>query len=475
MSRALKNTVLVKREDLQPIFSFKVRGAYCKIASLSDEERSRGVITASAGNHAQGVALSASRIGVEATIVMPQTTPEIKVQAVKRMGAKVIIHGERFDDSRLEALQRSEKENKVFVHPYDDLDVIAGQGTIAMEILRQFSDPIHAVFIPVGGGGLIAGMAAYIKYLRPEVLVIGVEASESACFKAAMDAGRRVVLTETGIFADGVAVSQMGKETFRIARKVVDDVITVSSDEICAAVKEIFDDTRSIAEPAGALGLAGLKKYVAQHQLKNKNLVTIESGANVNFDRLRYISERYEIGKEREMVLAVTIPEKAGSLLDFCRVLKDHNITEFNYRRREADRARIYSRIEVRLKKDRDRLLEKLTKKGYEPIDLSENEMAKMHIGHMVGGIPEHLEDERLYQVEFPECQGSLSRFLSVMQGNWSISLFHYRLDGGTTSNVLVGIQIPEEEVSMFEKGLTGLKYRFREESDNLAYNLFLK
>ena len=475
LSEALGNQVLLKREDLQPVFSFKLRGAYNKLCKLSAAERKRGVIAASAGNHAQGVAISAQKLGIRATIVMPRTTPEIKVAAVKRRGSKVILYGDRFDDSCLQAQQIAADKGYIFIHPYDDPDVIAGQGTIGMEILRQHTDPIHAVFIPVGGGGLIAGVAAYIKYLRPEIKIIGVEAEDSACLKAALAAGRRVTLPHVGIFADGVAVAQIGKEPFRIAKTCVDEVVTANSDEICAAIKKIFDDTRSISEPSGALSVAGMTNYVRQKQIRNKTLLSIASGANVNFDRLRYISERFEIGERKETILAATIADQPGILKRFCRALQKHEITEFNYRFEANTVAAIYARIHVSGQAaDRDQLFRNLRDAGFFVTDLSDNELAKMHIGHMVGGHTGGVENEVLYRLEFPECRGALGNFLTLLEPDWNISIFHYRKTGGAYGYVFIGIQIPADQRKSFESRMTEARYRFVLEQDNPAYELFL-
>lgn len=475
LSGNLENRVLLKREDLQPVFSFKLRGAYNKISSLSTREKNRGVIAASAGNHAQGVAISAQKLGIKSIIVMPRTTPPIKVEAVKSRGSKVLLFGERFDDSCRHAKQIAEEKGHIFIHPYDDPDVIAGQGTIAMEILRQHTEPIHAIFIPVGGGGLIAGMAAYIKYLRPEIKIIGVEAEDSACLKAAMEAGRRVTLPKIGIFADGVAVSQIGAEPFRVAKSCVDEVITASNDEVCAAIKEVFDDTRSISEPAGALSVAGMKNYVRQKRVRNKTLMAIASGANVNFDRLRYISERYEIGKRTEVILAATIADKPGILKRFCKALQKHEITEFNYRFEPDSIAAIFARIHVSGQaEDRTKLFRSLREKGFSATDLSDNELGKMHIGHMVGGHTGGVENEVLYRLEFPECQGALSNFLTLLEPNWNISIFHYRKTGGAYAYIFIGIQIPADQRKELESRMTAARYNFVREQDNPAYKLFL-
>lgn len=481
LSRRLDNAVWLKREDLQPVFSFKIRGAYNKIVNLSDEEKARGVICASAGNHAQGVALSASRLGIKAVIVMPQTTPEIKVSAVRNLGGKVVLHGDAFDEAAVHARMLMEKHGYVFVHPYDDPDVIAGQGTVGMEILRQHTGPLHAVFIPVGGGGLAAGVATYIKYLRPDIKVIGVEPEDAACLKAAMDADRRVVLPQVGLFADGVAVAQIGKETFRLARKFIDEVVTVTTDEICAAIKDLFDDTRSINEPAGALAAAGLKKYVETTGIKGASLMAICSGANVNFDRLRHIAERAEIGENREAVFAVTIPEQPGSFRRFCQALGKRSITEFNYRYASARQAHVYVGVQTAGAQQRRDIAAMLVEKGYQVEDLSTNEMAKLHIRHLVGGHgPSNGEaygipDEVVYRFEFPERPGALMEFLLKLGERWNISLFHYRNHGAAFGRVLVGLQVPLKERAILKRYFRELGYAHVDETDNPAYHLFLK
>ncbi|RLU01264.1 threonine ammonia-lyase, biosynthetic [Ketobacter sp.] len=479
LSRRLNNNVLLKREDLQPVFSFKIRGAYNKIVNLSDEEKSRGVICASAGNHAQGVALAAARLGIKSVIVMPRTTPEIKVNSVRSLGGKVVLYGDAYDQAKERADKLMEKHGYTFVHPFDDLDVIAGQGTVGMEILRQHTGPMEAVFVPVGGGGLIAGVSAYIKYLRPEIKVIGVEPIDSNCLQAAMAAGRRVVLPEVGLFADGVAVKQVGKETFRLAHKYVDEVITVTTDEMCAAIKDLFDDTRSINEPAGALAVAGLKKYVEREGCQDATLLAICSGANVNFDRLRHVAERAEIGEQREAVLAVTIPEQPGSFRRFCKTLGRRSITEFNYRYASAEAAHVYVGVQTAGPKERLAICESLVAKGYQVQDLSLNEMAKLHIRHMVGGHgPDNtVADTRevLYRFEFPERPGALMEFLGKLGQNWNISLFHYRNHGAAFGRILVGLQVPSREHLKLKRYVQGLGYRHWEESDNPAYHLFLK
>lgn len=479
LSEDLSNTVLVKREDLQPVHSFKLRGAYNKISKIPPMHRKQGVVAASAGNHAQGIAMAAHKLNVKATLVMPVTTPAIKIRAVKAIGGEnveIILHGDRFDEANLHAQEFARKHSAILIPPYDDPDVIAGQGTIGMEILRQWSGPLHAIFVPVGGGGLIAGIAAYIKYLRPEIKIIGVEADDSACLQAALKAGRRVELKTTGIFADGVAVSKIGKEPFRIARTCVDEVVTVSSDEICAAIKDLFDDTRSITEPAGALSLAGLKKLTRSRRWKDKTLLNIASGANVDFDRLRYISERYQIGQQTEAILAVTIPEEPNSLMALCDILNDHDITEFNYRACGDAPANIFVGIQLPGRtKERRQLIQTLRDQGYPVVDMSGNELAKMHVCHMVGGHANHQLDERLFSFEFPERPGILREFLSMLRGRWNISLFHYRCHGGTYAHVFVALQtIPgsQHRVSDF---LKELGYPFVDETDNPAYRMFLK
>lgn len=475
LTRRLQNRVLLKREDLQPVFSFKIRGAYNKLLQLDDEQRKRGVIAASAGNHAQGLAMAAAHLKIRATIVMPTTTPQIKVQGVKRLGARVVLIGDTYDEAAAHAEKLVQQKRLIYIPPYDDVDVIAGQGTVAMEILRQHPADLDAIFIPVGGGGLCAGMAAYAKYVRPTIKIIAVEADESASLQAAMLAGRRVKLPQIGIFADGVAVAKIGKETWRVLRQTVDEVITVNTDEICAAIKDIFEDTRSIAEPAGALALAGLKKYVSASKVNDKNLIAVVSGANTNFDRLRYISERTEIGEKREAIFAVTIPEEPGSYRKFCAMLGKRAITEFNYRYTSNRAAHIFVGLKMDPEADeREALVNKLKKHGYDVIDMTDNEMAKMHIRYMVGGHALNIENEFLYRFEFPERPGALLEFLTRLAGNWNISLFHYRNHGAAFGRVLVGMQIPVDERAKFEALLKELNYNYWNETDNPAYACFL-
>lgn len=476
MSQRLNNNVLLKREDLQPVFSFKVRGAYNKLLQLSDEQRSAGVIAASAGNHAQGLALAAHHLQVSATIVMPKTTPQIKVDGVRRYNGKVVLHGDTYDEAQAHSQKLVAEKGLTYIHPFDDPDVIAGQGTVAVEILRQYPAHIDAIFIPVGGGGLCAGMAAYIKHIRPDIKVIAVEAEDSACLKLAVEKNRRAILPEVGIFADGVAVKQIGKETFRVLKKTIDEVITADTDEMCAAIKDIFEDTRSIAEPAGALALAGLKKYVAREGCEGKTLIAIDSGANTNFDRLRYISERTEIGEKREAILAVTLPERPGAYKKFCRDLGKRNITEFNYRYADAASAQVFVGIQVSGNaEDRTLLVESLQKKNYAVEDLTDNEMAKLHIRHMVGGrTGTSIDDEVVYRFEFPERPGALLKFLSKLASSWNISMFHYRNHGSAYGRVLVGLQVPVKERSDIQRSLDDLGYKYWEETDNPAYQLFL-
>jgi len=475
LSTRLGNNILLKREDLQPVFSFKIRGAYNKLRLLTPEQQKEGVIAASAGNHAQGLALAAKKLGVKATIVMPRTTPAIKVDAVRARGAKVVLHGDAYDEASVYAQKLVAEKGLTYIHPYDDPDVIAGQGTVALEILRQHPGHIDAIFIPVGGGGLAAGMAAYIKYVRPEIKVFAVEPEDAACLKAAMEKKRRVTLPQVGIFADGVAVAQIGKETYRVLKDTIDGVITANTDEICASIKDIFENTRSIAEPAGALSLAGMKKYIEEHGCENQTLIAIDSGANTNFDRLRYISERTEIGEKREAILAVTIPEKAGSYKTFCKDLGKRNISEFNYRFADNQSARIFVGVQVAAgDEDRQTLLTELRDKHYEVVDMTDNEMAKLHIRHMVGGHAPQVGNELVFRFEFPERPGALFNFLKQLAGRWNISMFHYRNHGSAYGRVLVGMQAGKAEKKEVKSFLDSLNYRYWEETDNEAYQFFL-
>ena len=475
LSKRLNNRVLMKREDLQSVFSFKCRGAYNRIYQLMKHEKVDGVIAASAGNHAQGVALAATRLGIDATIVMPKTTPDIKVKAVQARGGKTVLVGDAYDDAYQHAIKLAEDRNLEFIHPYDHPDTIAGQGTVGMEILRQHNDGIHAVFVPVGGGGLIAGVGAYIKYLRPDTRIIGVEPEDAASMAMALRRKRRVVLDSVGLFADGVAVKQVGRETFRVARQCVDDVVCVSTDEICAAIKDIFDDTRTIMEPAGALAVAGMKKYVADSKIEGETLVVINSGANMNFDRLRHVSERAELGEQREALLAATIPERPGSFRTFCKTIGKRGITEFNYRYSDADDAQVFAGVKlVNGLLEKEELLGTLKAGGYPVVDMTDNEMAKNHVRYMVGGRFPDVSNEVLYRFEFPERPGALLNFLTRIGKRWNISLFHYRNHGAAYGRVLVGLQTPADEREQLVSYLEKLGYRYWEETNNPAYKLFL-
>lgn len=475
LSGRIGNQVYLKREDLQPVHSFKIRGAYNKLVKLSDSEKQLGVIAASAGNHAQGVALSATKLGMNATIVMPITTPEIKVGAVKRRGGKVVLHGKNFDEAQAKAKQISAETGAMFIAPFDDPDVIIGQGTVAKELMQQ-QQKVDAVFIPVGGGGLLAGMAVYIKTLQPSVKVIGVEAEDSACLKAALENGAPCDLSHVGTFADGVAVKRIGEETYRLAEQFCDEVITVTSDEICAAIKDVFEDTRAIAEPAGALSLAGLKKYASQYECSEQHFAAVLSGANLNFDTLRYVSERTELGEQKEAVLAVTINEEKGSYRKFCQALGGKAITEFNYRYADDGQAHIFVGISLRDgAQELEAVKQSLTEKGYQYVDLSNDELAKLHLRHMVGGKPHTSIEERIYSFEFPECAGALITFLNTLGEKWNITLFHYRNHGAATGHVLAGFELPEQEQLAFHRYLKELGYEWKDESQNPAYKLFLE
>lgn len=473
LSKRINNAVWLKREDLQPVFSFKIRGAYNCIANLPEDIRNKGVICASAGNHAQGVAYSAQKLGIPATIVMPETTPRIKVDAVISMGGKPVLHGASYSDAAEKAVELVKQMGLSYIHPFDDSNVIAGQGTVGKEIVAELPE-VDAIFVCVGGGGLLAGIAAYVKSVKPEIKVIGVEPDDSDAMTQSIASGERVMLDKVGIFADGVAVKQVGEETFRIASQYVDDMLTVTTDEICAAIKDVFEDTRSVLEPAGAVGLAGLKKYCQMHQWQDKTLAVTASGANMNFDRLRHVSERTEFAERREGILAVKITEKPGSFKQFCQAIGGLNITEFNYRYADAAEAVIYVGVEIRNADQLDQLIDSLRKKGYETHDLTDNEMAKLHLRHMVGGRGQDVNDEVIYRFRFPESPGALMAFLQTLGQEWNISLFHYRNHGSDFGRVLCGLQVPEESKARFSKVLDEIGYRYFEETDNPAYQLFL-
>ncbi len=473
LSRRLGNRLLLKREDLQPVFSFKLRGAYNKMVNLPPQKLARGVIAASAGNHAQGVALAAQKLGCRAFIVMPVTAPKIKVDAVAARGARVVLHGDSYDEAYAHAMKLKRRLGLAFVHPYDDPEVIAGQGTIGMEILRQSTRPIDAVFVPVGGGGLISGIASYLKHLRPGVRVIGVEPTDADAMARSLKAGRRVQLEHVGLFADGVAVKEVGRETFRLCRKLVDEMVLVDTDAICAAIKDVFEDTRVVLEPAGALSIAGAKAWIARHGVRGRTFCAVASGANTNFDRLRFIAEEAELGEHREAVLAVTIPERPGSFRKFCATLGPRNVTEFNYRIADSQVAHVFVGVETQGRPQTAKLVKNLRRHGLKTLDLSDNEMAKIHVRHMVGGRAP-ARDELLYRFEFPERPGALMRFLDNMRGGWNISLFHYRNHGADYGRVLVGMQVPRAEMPQFRSFLRKLGYPCFDETRNPAYRLFL-
>jgi threonine dehydratase len=475
LSARLNNRIWLKREDLQPVFSFKLRGAYTKLASLSDAELASGVVCSSAGNHAQGVALAAQRRGVRAVIVMPVTTPSIKVDAVRSLDGEVVLHGDTYDEAYAHARELEKQHGLVFIHPFDDPDVIAGQGTIAVEILKQAKENIDAIFVPIGGGGLIAGIATYIKSVNPAIRIVGVEPADSAAMRDSLQAGHPVILDHVGIFADGVAVRRVGDETFRLCQQFVDEIITVDTDQICAAIRDIFEDTRSIVEPAGGLTIAGVKKYIADNKLENQSFVTINCGANVNFDRLRHIAERAAVGEQTEMLLAAEIPEEPGSFRNFCEIIGRRGITEFNYRYSDTRKAHIFVGVQLRHgAEERDQLLTELRDAAYPVDDLSDNEMAKLHVRHMVGGRSTGVANERLFRFEFPERPGALLDFLDAIGTDWNISLFHYRNHGSDHGRILAGIDVPEDETGELEAHLADLGYTHWEESDNPAYAIFL-
>jgi threonine dehydratase len=474
LSKRLGNRVLIKREDLQAVFSFKLRGAYNKMAGLPKARLRRGVIAASAGNHAQGVALAAQRLGCKAVIVMPVTTPRIKVDAVAARGAEVVLHGDSYAEAYKKAMRIKRSRGLTFVHPYDDPEVIAGQGTVGMEILRQHPRAIDAIFVPVGGGGLISGIAAYVKRVRPSVRIVGVEPVDAAAMTRSLKAGRRIKLDHVGLFADGVAVKEVGRETFRLCRTLVDEMVLADTDEMCAAIKDVFEDTRVVLEPAGALAIAGAKAWVEKHGARRKTLVAVASGANTNFDRLRFIAEEAELGEHREALLAVTIPERPGSFRKFCSLLGARNVTEFNYRIADSKEAHIFVGVAVQGRDETARIVRSLRRNGLTTLDLSDNDMAKLHTRHMVGGRAPFARNELLYRFEFPERPGALMRFLESMRSDWNISLFHYRNQGADYGRVLVGMQVPKEEMNAFRSFLRKLGYPFTEETRNPAYKLFL-
>ncbi|MCW5297021.1 threonine ammonia-lyase, biosynthetic [Herbaspirillum lusitanum] len=479
LSQRMENRIYFKREDMQSVFSFKLRGAYNKMAHLPPAQLKRGVICASAGNHAQGVALSAAKLGCRAVIVMPTTTPSVKIEAVKGRGGEVVLFGDSFTDAYNHALTLEKKLKLTFVHPFDDPYVIAGQGTVGMEILRQHADPIHAIFVAIGGGGLISGIAAYVKAVRPDIKIIGVQTTDSDAMARSIKAGRRITLPDVGLFSDGTAVKLVGEETFRITRQLVDDIILVDTDAVCTAIKDIFQDTRSIVEPAGALAVAGAKAYIeraknSKKPIRNQSLITIACGANMNFDRLRFVAEMADVGEAREAVFAVTIPEEHGSFKRFCEVVGPRNVTEFNYRISDAKSAHIFVGIQTSSADEPARIAKTFEKNGFGTLDLTHDELAKVHIRHLVGGKSSLAQDELLYRFEFPERPGALMRFLSTMNPNWNISLFHYRNQGGDVGRILVGLQVPKKEMKTFRAFLDNLGYRHWDESKNPLYKLFL-
>ncbi|MEX8506292.1 threonine ammonia-lyase, biosynthetic [Leptothrix ochracea] len=475
LSKRLGNRVLLKREDTQPVFSFKLRGAYNKMARLSRDELGRGVICASAGNHAQGVALGGQRLGCRAVIVMPTTTPQLKIDAVRARGGEVVLSGESYSDAYDHALTLAAQEKMTFVHPFDDPDVIAGQGTIGMEILRQHQGPIDAIFVAIGGGGLIAGVAAYIKAVRPEIKIIGVQTTDSDAMIRSVEAGERVRLNDVGLFSDGTAVKQVGEETFRVARTLVDDFMRVDTDAVCAAMKDVFQDTRAILEPAGALGVAAIKQYVERTGCQDQTLIAITCGANMNFDRLRFVAERAEVGEQREALFAVTIPEERGSFKRFCELIGPRSVTEFNYRISHAQQAHIFVGLSLSQRGESERIAEHFRTQGFATVDLTRDELASSHLRHMVGGRSELAQNERLFRFVFPERPGALMRFLSSMHPSWNISLFHYRNQGADYGRILIGVQVPENDGSAFKDFLATLAYPCVEETDNPVYRLFLR
>ncbi|MFW6264199.1 MAG: threonine ammonia-lyase, biosynthetic [Cyanobacteriota bacterium] len=474
LSARLNNKILFKREDMQSVFSFKLRGAYNKMAKLPPDILAQGVIAASAGNHAQGVALGASRLGTQAIIVMPVTTPQVKIDAVKARGGIVVLQGDTYDDAYAHARQLEAEKGLTFIHPFDDPEVIAGQGTIGMEILRQYQKPIHAIFVAIGGGGLISGIGAYIKRLRPEIKIIGVEPIDADAMSQSLKAGHRVRLSQVGLFADGVAVREVGEETFRLCQQYVDEIILVGTDDTCAAIKDVFEDTRSILEPAGALAVAGAKAYVARENIQGETLIAVACGANMNFDRLRFVAERAEFGEQREAIFAVTIPEEPGSLRKFCDCIGRRNLTEFNYRIADDKEAHIFVGVQIENRADAARMVENFEVCGFKTIDLTDDELTKLHLRHMVGGRSPLAHNELLYRFEFPERPGALMKFVASMSPDWNISLFHYRNNGADYGRIVVGIQVPPHEMEQWQAFLDTLGYRYWDESNNLAYKLFL-
>jgi len=474
LSTRLNNKLFLKREDLQSVFSFKLRGAYNKMAQLSPDLLKQGVIAASAGNHAQGVALAAKKLGTTAIIVMPVTTPSMKVNAVATGGGQVVLHGNSYDDACAHARQLAEEKNLTFIHPFDDPDVIAGQGTIGMEILRQYQKPIDAIFLAIGGGGLISGVAAYIKRLRPEIKIIGVEPVDSDAMSQSLQKGERVTLSQVGLFADGVAVKHVGEETFRLCQKYVDEIILISTDDTCAAIKDVFEDTRSILEPAGALAIAGAKAYVEREQVTDQTFISVACGANMNFDRLRFVAERAEFGERREAIFAVTIPEERGSFRKFCNCIGKHNLSEFNYRIAEENQAHIFVGVQIQNRVDAENIAATFQENGFATIDLTDDELAKMHLRHMVGGRSSLADNELLYRFEFPERPGALMDFLNSMSPNWNISLFHYRNNGSDYGRIAIGVQVSPNEMIEWQAFLDTLGYPYWDESSNPAYKLFL-
>ncbi|HIK27295.1 MAG: threonine ammonia-lyase, biosynthetic [Oscillatoriaceae bacterium SKW80] len=475
LSARLNNKLLLKREDMQSVFSFKLRGAYNKMAKMPPDLLAKGVIAASAGNHAQGVALAASRLQTQAIIVMPITTPKVKVEAVKARGGIVVLHGDTYDDAYAYARQLEAEKGLTFIHPFDDPYVIAGQGTIGMEILRQYQLPIHAIFVAIGGGGLISGIAAYVKRLYPEIKIIGVEPVDANAMYQSLKAGYRVRLSQVGLFADGVAVREVGEETFRLCQQYVDDIILVDTDDTCAAIKDVFEDTRSILEPAGALAIAGAKAYVEREQIEGQTLIAVACGANMNFDRLRFVAERAELGERREAIFAVTIPEKPGSLRKFCDCLGKRSITEFNYRIADEKIAHIFVGVQIENRADAAKLRETFAAHGLETLDLTDDELTKLHLRHMVGGRSPLAHNELLYRFEFPEKPGALMQFVGSMSPNWNISLFHYRNNGADYGRIVVGMQVPPHEMEEWQAFLDKLGYQYWDETQNPAYKLFLK